>query len=90
MQTYMCVLPEGLTPLKEENELALSYYNSNTTSIQIDPLLTLFGLTREDLKKSDEAQLAKAVRSVSHRIPTYVTIKDVKYRWVTARKIFIP
>ena len=52
-----------------------------TTWIQIDPLLRLFGLTRDDLQKGDEAQLAKAVRSVAHRIPTYVTIKDVKYRW---------
>jgi hypothetical protein len=33
------------------------------------------------LIKSDEAQLAKAVRRVAHRIPTYVTIKEVKYRW---------
>ncbi|MDQ6815532.1 MAG: UTP--glucose-1-phosphate uridylyltransferase, partial [Bacteroidota bacterium] len=53
----------------------------NTTWIQIDLLLTLFGLTREDLLRGDDAQLAKAVRSVAHRIPTYVTIKDVKYRW---------
>jgi UDP-N-acetylglucosamine pyrophosphorylase len=74
-------LLEGLAQPKEEDELALSYYNSNTTWIQIDPLLKLFGLTREDLQKGDEAQLAKAVRSVAHRIPTYVTIKDVKYRW---------
>jgi UDP-N-acetylglucosamine pyrophosphorylase len=74
-------LLEGLAQPKEEDELALSYYNSNTTWIQIDPLLKLFGLTREDLQKGDDAQLAKAVRSVAHRIPTYVTIKDVKYRW---------
>jgi UDP-N-acetylglucosamine pyrophosphorylase len=74
-------LLEGLAQPREEDELALSYYNSNTTWIQIDPLLKLFGLTRENLQKGDEAQLAKAVRSVAHRIPTYVTIKDVKYRW---------
>ncbi|WP_018616751.1 UTP--glucose-1-phosphate uridylyltransferase [Segetibacter koreensis] len=74
-------LLEGLAQPREEDELALSYYNSNTTWIQIDLLLKLFNLTREDLKKGDEALLAKAVRSVAHRIPTYVTIKDVKYRW---------
>jgi hypothetical protein len=33
------------------------------------------------LQDGDEARLAKAVRSVAHRIPTYVTTKDVKYRW---------
>jgi hypothetical protein len=72
---------EGLAQPREEDELNLSYYNSMTTWIQIDKLLGLFGITREDLQKSDETQLAKAVRSVAHRIPTYVTIKDVKYRW---------
>ncbi|WP_324673260.1 UTP--glucose-1-phosphate uridylyltransferase [Hymenobacter sp. GOD-10R] len=74
-------LLEGLAQPREDDELALSYYNSMTTWIQIDPLLALFGLTREDLQTGDDAQLAKAVRSVAHRIPTYVTIKDVKYRW---------
>ncbi|WP_420146809.1 UTP--glucose-1-phosphate uridylyltransferase, partial [Spirosoma sp.] len=74
-------LLEGLAQPREEDELKLSYYNSNTTWIQIDPLLQLFGLSRDDLQTGDEAQLAKAVRSVAHRIPTYVTIKDVKYRW---------
>ncbi len=74
-------LLEGLAQPKEEDELALSYYNSNTTWIQIDPLLKLFGLTRNDLQRNDAEQLSKAVRSVAQRIPTYVTIKDVKYRW---------
>ncbi|MVM29974.1 UTP--glucose-1-phosphate uridylyltransferase [Spirosoma sp. HMF4905] len=74
-------LLEGLAQPREEDELNLSYYNTNTTWIQVDPLLQLFGLTRADLQTGDEAQLAKAVRSVAHRIPTYVTIKDVKYRW---------
>jgi hypothetical protein len=73
-------LLEGLAQPREEDELNLSYYNSMTTWIQIDPLLQLFGLTRSDLKGND-ALLAKAVRSVAHRMPTYVTIKEVKYRW---------
>lgn len=74
-------LLEGLAQPREEDELSLSYYNSMTTWIQIDGLLQLFGLTRQELLQSDEARLARAVRSVAHRIPTYVTIKDVKYRW---------
>ncbi|GAB4028709.1 UTP--glucose-1-phosphate uridylyltransferase [Spirosoma gilvum] len=74
-------LLEGLAQPREEDELNLSYYSTNTTWIQVDLLLQLFGLTRADLQTSDDAQLAKAVRSVAHRMPTYVTIKDVKYRW---------
>lgn len=72
---------EGLAQPREEDELNLSYYNSMTTWIQVDKLLQLFGLTREDLQKGDEIRLARAVRSVAQRIPTYVTIKEVKYRW---------
>jgi UDP-N-acetylglucosamine pyrophosphorylase len=74
-------LLEGLAQPNEKDELNLSYYNSMTTWIQVDDLLQLFGLTRDDLQTGDEAKLAKAVRSVAHRIPTYVTIKEVKYRW---------
>jgi UDP-N-acetylglucosamine pyrophosphorylase len=74
-------LLEGLAQPHEEDELNLSYYNSMTTWINVDGLLHLFGLSREALQAGDEMQLAKAVRSVAQRIPSYVTIKDVKYRW---------
>ena len=74
-------LLEGLAQPHEEDELKLSYYSSNTTWIDINALLKLFGLTREGLQTAPEEILAKAVRSVAHRMPTYVTIKDVKYRW---------
>ncbi len=83
-------LLEGLAQPHEEDELKLSYYNSNTTWIQIDPLLALFGLNRKDLQQDDAQQLAKAVRTVAHRIPTYVTIKDVKYRWGHAQEDIYP
>jgi UDP-N-acetylglucosamine pyrophosphorylase len=73
-------LLEGLAQPNEEDELKLRYYNSMTTWIDIDQLLALFGLSRQDLR-GDDALLAKAVRRVAHRMPTYVTIKDVKYRW---------
>ena len=73
-------LLEGLAQPREEDELTLSYYNSMTTWIQIDPLLELFGLTRADLR-GPGARIAEAVRHVAHRMPTYVTIKDVKRRW---------
>lgn len=73
-------LLEGLAQPREEDELRLSYYNSNTTWIEIDPLLSAFGLTRDDLEGPHE-RLAEAVRAMSRRVPTYVTIKDVKRRW---------
>lgn len=73
-------LLEGLAQPREEDELRLRYYNSMTTWIQVDPLLEHFGLTREDLKGPGE-HIAGAVRRMARRMPTYVTIKEVKRRW---------
>jgi hypothetical protein len=73
-------LLEGLAQPREEDEYKLRYYNSMTTWIQIDPLLAAFGLTREDLYGPDD-RIGEAVRAMAQRLPTYVTIKDVKKRW---------
>jgi hypothetical protein len=64
---------------REEKEFELSYYNSLTTWVSLDPLLAVFGLTRDTLL--DETAVAEAVRSVGNRMPTYITLKDVKRRW---------
>ncbi|HTE16901.1 MAG TPA: UTP--glucose-1-phosphate uridylyltransferase, partial [Armatimonadota bacterium] len=72
-------LVEGLAMPREEDELALSYYNSATTWLSIDPLLAQFGLTRETLH--DEERVTAGVRGVAARMPTYITLKDVKRRW---------
>ncbi len=70
---------EGLAQPREEDEFVLSYYNSMTTWIQIDRLLEVFELARKDL--NDTIKIDEAVRKMAKRMPTYVTIKDVKYRW---------
>jgi hypothetical protein len=72
-------LVEGLAMPREEDEFQLRFYNSNTCWIHIDKLLAVFGLTRAAL--SDADRVAAAVRSVAARMPTYITIKDVKKRW---------
>ena len=76
----MVRLLEGLAQPREEDELKLRFYNSMTTWIQIDPLLESFGLSREDLEGPEE-KIAAAIRRMAGRVPTYVTIKDVKRRW---------
>jgi galactokinase/mevalonate kinase-like predicted kinase len=73
-------LLEGLAQPREDVEFSLRYYNTLTTWVNIDALLDAFGLTRVDLKQSPET-VAKAVRTLAARVPTYVTIKDVKRRW---------
>ncbi len=72
-------LVEGLAMPKEELEFELSYYNSLTTWVSIDALLNVFGLTRDSLH--DEAAVTTAIRTLAARMPTYITLKDVKRRW---------
>jgi hypothetical protein len=72
-------LVEGLSMAREADEFKLSYYNSNTAWIHIDQLLEAFELGRKDLE--DEEKVSTAVRRLSARMPTYVTLKDVKKRW---------
>jgi hypothetical protein len=72
-------LIEGMALPHEEDEFRLSYYNSNTMWIDIDRTLDVFGLTRNDLRNAERT--TAAVRAVAARMPTYVTLKDVKKRW---------
>jgi hypothetical protein len=73
-------LLEGLAQPREETEFALRYYNTLTTWVRIDGLLQTLQLTREDLGRAPE-KVASAIRALAARVPTYVTIKDVKRRW---------
>jgi hypothetical protein len=72
-------LVEGLALPREEDEFNLTYYNTNTCWIDLDRLLALFGLNRAEL--GDAERTAAAVRAMALRMPTYVTLKDVKKRW---------
>lgn len=72
-------LVEGLAMPREEAEFALSYYNSATCWIDIHQLLGVFGLTVFDL--NDEHKVGAAIRTVGARMPTYITLKEVKKRW---------
>lgn len=72
-------LVEGMALPYEEAEFHLSYYNSNTFWIDIDALLRVFGLDRAAL--GDPVRVSTAVRAVASRMPTYITLKDVKKRW---------
>ena len=72
-------LVEGLALPREEDEYGLTYYNTLTTWIEIDRLLDLFGLDRASLE--DPARTAASVRQFAARMPTYITLKDVKKRW---------
>lgn len=81
-------LIEGLALPHEEIEFKLSYYNSNTMWLDIDQLLTTFDLTRADL--ADDKKVTTAVRNLAARMPTYITLKDVKKRWGKGQEDIFP
>jgi hypothetical protein len=70
---------EGLAMPREEEEFNLTFYNTLTTWVNLDGLLSAFGLSRNDL--ANQAKIAAAVSQMASRMPTYVTLKDVKKRW---------
>jgi len=125
-------LVEGLAMPREEEEFKLSYYNSNTCWIDLDRLLTAFGLTREDLLAASgttvpvatvspnvplggpstpltetvadtsasrrlaplalaaSEKVTAALHTLAAKMPTYVTLKDVKKRWGHGQEDIFP
>lgn len=72
-------LVEGLAMPREEDEFQLTWYNTLTTWIDLDRLLAIFDLTRETL--ADSKAVDAAIRNLARRLPSYITLKDVKKRW---------
>ena len=72
----------------EEVEFRLSYYNTGTAWVDLDAFFELMGITRKDL--GDPGKVAAGVRRVAERMPTYVTIKDVKRRWGKGQEDVFP
>ena len=72
---------------REDDEFRLRFYNTLTTWIDLDAILAVFGLSRAEIiaaAAGDGAatpRVAAANRGVAARMPTYVTLKDVKKRW---------
>eukprot|EP00980_Cylindrotheca_fusiformis_P003242 scaffold735_cov116-Cylindrotheca_fusiformis.AAC.12 len=72
-------LVEGMALPREEDEFIFSYYNTLTCWINIDKLLLKYGLSRNDLDNFEKVE--SALRNFSHKLPTYVALKEVKKRW---------
>jgi len=72
---------ESLALPREEDADRLSWYNSLSSWISIDPFLSFLGLSRADLRgtgRRERRRVDKALRAVEGRIKTYATIK---YAW---------
>lgn len=74
-------LVEGLAMPNDEDEFALSYYNTMSTWIALDSFLELMGLDRSDITSQRQEKIASAIARLAGKLPTYVTLKDVKKRW---------
>ncbi len=81
-------LVEGLAMPREEDEFALSFYNTMTTWIDIDQVLAAFRLARTDLEHPE--RVATAIRNLAARMPTYITLKEVKKRWGHGQEDIFP
>jgi galactokinase/mevalonate kinase-like predicted kinase len=81
-------LIEGMALPSEELDCTLSYYNSNTSWIDIDQFLGSFALSRADLGNTEK--VAAAIRTLASRMPTYITLKDVKKRWGKGQEDIFP
>jgi galactokinase/mevalonate kinase-like predicted kinase len=83
-------LVEGLAMPREELEFGLSYYNTMTTWIDIDGLLRALGLSRADVLAEDHAKISATIRALAAKVPTYITLKDVKKRWGHGQEDIFP
>ncbi|HWI57501.1 MAG TPA: UTP--glucose-1-phosphate uridylyltransferase, partial [Bacillota bacterium] len=81
-------LVEGLSMPREEAEFGLSYYNSNSCWIDLDQLLAAFALSRAEL--NDEVKVTAAIRTLAVKMPTYITLKEVKKRWGHGQEDIFP
>ncbi len=81
-------LVEGLSLPNEQIEFELSYYNSNTFWVSIDPLLASFKRTRADLTNHEKVK--NCIMDLAKQIPTYITLKEVKKRWGKGQEDIYP
>ena len=81
-------LVEGMALPHEETESQLSYYNSATYWVDVDQVLRVAGLTRGDLAKPEKVM--EATRRLAARMPSYITLKDVKKRWGKGQEDVFP
>jgi hypothetical protein len=81
-------LIEGLALPDEKIEFNLTYYNSSTFWIDIEKMLSVFRLKKDTLK--DEIFVRERIWEMSQRMPTYITLKDVKKRWGKGQEDIFP
>ncbi|MEK7476315.1 MAG: UTP--glucose-1-phosphate uridylyltransferase [Candidatus Coatesbacteria bacterium] len=84
-------LVEALALPHEEDEFKLTYYNTLTTWLDLDRFLALLGLTRDDVvNEAAKPKVDAALHALESRVPTYVTIKEVRELWGAGQEDIFP
>ena len=88
-------LIEGLALPRESDEYILSYYSTLTNWISIDALLGFFKIDRQLIMDAEgrpelKIKIRDAIHAVEKRMPTYVTIKNVKHLWGSGQEDVYP
>ena len=79
---------ESLALPDEKVEFNLTYYNSSTFWIDIEKMLSVFKLDKTSL--NDDHYVREHVLEMSGRMPTYITLKEVKKRWGKGQEDIFP
>jgi hypothetical protein len=81
-------LVEGLALPDEKIEFDLTYYNTSTFWVDLDRLFEIFNLSMDDL--DNDRKIRKNIWEMSRRMPSYITLKDVKKRWGKGQEDIYP
>ncbi|MFH1450150.1 MAG: UTP--glucose-1-phosphate uridylyltransferase [bacterium] len=88
-------LLEGLALPREEDEFKLRFYNTLTSIVTIESFLSCLQLSTDEVIASldspiEQQKIHDHLRQVERRLPTYVTIKEVKLRWGAGQEDIYP
>ena len=88
-------LVEALALPREEDEFKLTYYNTATNWLNLDRFFALLGVTRTEVAAvPDDAKaltrINEALHALEARVPTYVTIREVKQIWGAGQEDIFP
>jgi hypothetical protein len=88
-------LVEALALPREEDEFKLTYYNTATNWLDLDRFFALLGLSRAEVAAGpgDAAarkRIDEALHALEARVPTYVTIREVKQLWGAGQEDVFP
>jgi hypothetical protein len=88
IQDYAALRLPNTERAVDQTAIVMLHHHLLGDDAYIDQLLAAFSLTRDEL--ADQEKVAAAVRAMAARMPTYITLKDVKKRWGKGQEDIFP